>query len=86
MKRILLLLSAACGLALSACQKDLDQAPISNGSVPAFYATATDFSQALTSVYSQLRGYPDRTLFMSEIRSDNFYGASSQGVRDHALD
>jgi len=82
MKRLLLLLSAACGLALGACQKDLDQAPISNGSVPAFYQTATDFSQALTSVYSQLRGYPDRILIMSEVRSDNFYAASSQGVRD----
>ncbi|MGI4735391.1 MAG: RagB/SusD family nutrient uptake outer membrane protein [Janthinobacterium lividum] len=82
MKRLLLLLSVAGGLALSACQKDLDQAPISNGSVPAFYATATDFSQAMTAVYSQLRGYPDRTLIMSEVRSDNFYGASSQGVRD----
>jgi hypothetical protein len=82
MKRIFLLLSVACGLALSSCQKDLDQTPISNGSVPAFYATATDFGQAMTSVYSALRGYPDRTLYMSEIRSDNFYAASSQGVRD----
>lgn len=82
MKRLLLSLSVACGLALGSCQKDLDQAPISNGSVPAFYASATDFNQAMTAVYSALRGYPDRTLFMSEIRSDNFYAASSQGVRD----
>jgi hypothetical protein len=82
MKRIFLLLSVACGLALSSCQKDLDQTPISNGSVPAFYATATDFGQAMTAVYSALRGYPDRTLYMSEVRSDNFYAASSQGVRD----
>jgi hypothetical protein len=82
MKRIFLLLSAACGLALSGCQKDLDQAPISNGSTVTFYQTAADFSQSLTSVYNQLRGYPDRTLIMSEVRSDNVYGASSQGVRD----
>jgi hypothetical protein len=82
MKRLFLLLSVACGLALGSCQKDLDQAPISNGSVPVFYATATDFSQATTAIYSALRGYPDRTLYMSEIRSDNFYAASTQGVRD----
>ena len=82
MKRSLLTLATAASLALGSCQKDLDQAPISNGSVPAFYKTATDFSQALNSVYNQLRGYPDRTLIMSEVRSDNFYAASSQGVRD----
>ena len=82
MKRLFLSLSVACGLVLGSCQKDLDQAPISNGSVLTFYQTATDFSQAMTSVYSALRGYPDRTLFMSEIRSDNFYAASTQGVRD----
>jgi hypothetical protein len=81
MKRYILLLATAA-LALGGCQKDLDQAPISNGSVPAFYQTATDFSQALNATYSQLRGYPDRTLIMSEVRSDNFYAASSQGVRD----
>ena len=82
MKRLLLTCAAAATLALGGCQKDLDQAPISNGSVPTFYQTATDFSQALNSTYNALRGYPDRTLIMSEVRSDNFYGASSQGVRD----
>lgn len=82
MKKIVLSLAAACALALGSCQKDLDQAPISNGSTLTFYTTATDFNQAMTATYSALRGYPDRTLYMSEIRSDNFYAASSQGVRD----
>ena len=82
MKKIVLSLAAACALALGSCQKDLDQAPISNGSTLTFYTTATDFNQAMTATYSALRGFPDRTLFMSEIRSDNFYAASSQGVRD----
>lgn len=82
MKRIYLLLAAAGLLTLSSCEKDLDQNPISNGSVPAFYRTATDFEQAINAVYSQLRGYPDRILILSELRSDNIYGVSSQGVRD----
>jgi hypothetical protein len=82
MKRLFLLLSVACGLALSGCEKDLEQSPISNGSVPDFYKTAVDFDQAMTAVYSQLRGYPDRALFMSELRSDNMYAISAIGSRD----
>jgi hypothetical protein len=82
MKRFLLLITAACSLALGGCEKDLDQAPISNGSVPEFYKTATDFDQAMTAVYSTLRGYPDREIVLSELRSDNMYAVSSIGSRD----
>jgi hypothetical protein len=82
MKRLFLLITAACSLALGGCEKDLDQAPISNGSVPEFYKTATDFDQAMTAVYSTLRGYPDREVILSELRSDNMYGVSSLGSRD----
>ncbi|OON66495.1 RagB/SusD family nutrient uptake outer membrane protein [Hymenobacter sp. CRA2] len=82
MKKLYTFLLAAALLSLGSCEKDLDQNPLSNGSVPDFYQTATDFDQALTAVYSQLRGYPDRLLVLSEIRSDNIYGVSSQGVRD----
>ncbi|MBC6607616.1 RagB/SusD family nutrient uptake outer membrane protein [Hymenobacter sp. BT188] len=82
MKRIFLLLATACMLTLGSCEDDLDQTPLSNGSVPAFFKTAVDFEQAMNAVYSQLRGYPDRILILSDLRSDNFYGVSSQGVRD----
>ncbi|WP_133273377.1 RagB/SusD family nutrient uptake outer membrane protein [Hymenobacter radiodurans] len=82
MKKISLLLATACLLTLGSCEDDLDQTPISNGSVPAFFKTAIDFEQAMNAVYSQLRGYPDRILILSELRSDNIYGVSSQGVRD----
>ena len=82
MKRFILLLSVASGLALSGCEKDLDQTPISSGSVPNFYKTATDFDQAMTAVYSQLRGYPNRALVMSELRSDNMYAVTAIGSRD----
>jgi len=82
MKRFLLLITAACSLALSGCEKDLDQVPISNGVVPEFYKTATDFDQAMTSVYSTMRGYPDREIVLSELRSDNMYAVSAIGSRD----
>jgi hypothetical protein len=80
MKKIFLLLAAAALLSTTGCE-DLDQAPISAGSVPTFYKSADDFNQALTAVYSALRAYPDRTLTMSETRSDNIYGVSTQGLR-----
>ncbi len=82
MKRFLLLITAACTLALGGCEKDLDQVPISNGSVDTFYRTATDFDQAMTAVYSSLRGYPDREIILSEVRSDNMYAISAIGSRD----
>jgi len=82
MKRLFLLITAACSLALGGCEKDLDQVPISNGSVDTFYRTATDFDQAMTAVYNTLRGYPDREVILSELRSDNIYGVSVIGSRD----
>ncbi|WP_201980031.1 RagB/SusD family nutrient uptake outer membrane protein [Hymenobacter rubidus] len=82
MKRIFLFISLACAVALTGCEKDLDQTPISNGSVPDFYKTAADFDQAMTAVYSQLRGFPDREVILSELRSDNMFAVSSIGSRD----
>lgn len=82
MKRLFFLLSLTGAVALSACEKDLDQLPISSGSVPEFYKTPADFDQAMTSVYSQLRGFPDREVFLSEVRSDNIYAVSVVGGRD----
>ncbi|KUG09134.1 RagB/SusD family nutrient uptake outer membrane protein [Solirubrum puertoriconensis] len=80
MKKIFLLLAAAALFTATGCE-DLDQAPISSGSVPTFYKSPDDFNQGLTAVYSALRNYPDRTLTMSETRSDNIYGVSTQGLR-----
>jgi len=82
MKKIYMWLLSACLLTMSSCEDDLNLTPISNGSAPAFYKTPADFEQALNAAYNQLRGYPDRILIMSELRSDNIYGVSSQGVRD----
>jgi hypothetical protein len=83
MKKTFLSILAASILVLSLtnCEKQLDQVPISSGSVPTFYKTADDFTQAINSVYSGLRDYPDRLYTMSETRSDNIYGVSTQGLR-----
>jgi hypothetical protein len=81
MKKISLVFLAAAALAFSSCENELDQAPISSGSVPTFYQTASDFSQALNATYSILRGFPDREFTLSETRSDNIYGVSTQGIR-----
>lgn len=81
MKKTLLCALAAALLVATGCEKDLDQTPISSGSVPTFYQSADDFTQAMNAAYSSLRDYPDRQLTMSETRSDNIYGVSTQGIR-----
>ncbi|MDQ6610465.1 MAG: RagB/SusD family nutrient uptake outer membrane protein, partial [Bacteroidota bacterium] len=55
--------------------------PISSGTTLTFYKTPSDFIQGINAVYNNLRGYPDRLLNLSEIRSDNIYGVSVT-VRD----
>ncbi|MCB2410631.1 RagB/SusD family nutrient uptake outer membrane protein [Hymenobacter lucidus] len=82
MKNRYITLCAALVWALSGCENELDQAPISSGSTPTFFQTANDFDQALTTVYSDLVAYPDRLYNLSEMRSDNLYGVGEAGVRD----
>lgn len=78
---------AAFMLMISACSKQLNQLPISQGTTATFYHSPSDFIQGVNAVYNDLRGgtnlpgYPDRLLNLSEIRSDNIYGVSVT-VRD----
>jgi hypothetical protein len=67
---------------LSACEKKLDQSPISASPEENFYGQTSDFIQAVNAVYSGLAAYPDRQLNLSETRSDNLYAVSDGGVRD----
>ncbi|HEV9035828.1 MAG TPA: RagB/SusD family nutrient uptake outer membrane protein [Puia sp.] len=60
----------------TSCTKDLNQIPISSATTATFYKTPSDFIQGVNAAYSDLRGYPDRLLNLSEIRSDNIYGVS----------
>jgi len=82
MKKIFIIFTIALGILAISCSKELDQIPISQGTTLTFYQSPSDFIQGVNAAYSSLRGYPDRLLNLSEIRSDNIYGVSDLGVRD----
>ncbi|MVN22020.1 RagB/SusD family nutrient uptake outer membrane protein [Mucilaginibacter arboris] len=81
MKKIFFLSTIAFSFLVSSCTKDLNQAPISSQTTATFYQSPSDFIQGINAVYADLRGYPDRLAYLSEIRSDNIYGVSVT-VRD----
>lgn len=82
MKKTYLLYILTGFLFFTACQKQLNQIPISSATTATFYASPTDFIQGTNAIYNDLRGYPDRLLNLSETRSDNLYAVSEGGVRD----
>lgn len=67
---------------LNACEKKLDQTPISSQTTENFYTQQNDFIQGVNATYNSLLTYPDRQLNLSETRSDNLYAVSDGGVRD----
>lgn len=73
MNRVSFILIMAAGLVHFSCSKKLDQLPLSAATTPTFYQQPSDFIQAINAAYNPLRGYPDRQLFLSEVRSDNIY-------------
>jgi hypothetical protein len=71
-------------ICFTSCNKDLEQIPISTATTATFYQQPSDFLQATNAIYNDLRGYPDRLMFLSEVRSDNIYPDNADGVaRDH---
>lgn len=82
MKRIVGSSLIAIAVFLSACEKNLDQEPLSNATTNNFYTQTSEFIQASNAVYSALKTYPDRLLNLSETRSDNLYAVSDGGVRE----
>ena len=79
MKKIFFSLTIAVAILAISCKKDLNQVPLSQATVPTFYAQPVDFIQAANATYNDLRGYPDRLLFLSEVRSDNIYPTNTVG-------
>src|SRR5436190_14784993 len=67
----------------SSCKKDLNQLPISTATTETFYKQPSDFIQAINAAYNSLRGYPDRLMELSEVRSDNIYPSNNDVGRDH---
>jgi hypothetical protein len=82
MKKILKNSIIGITLIITSCNKGLNQIPISSATTATFYSSPNDFIQGVNAVYNDLRNYPNRSLNLSEIRSDNIYGVSSQGVRE----
>src|SRR5882724_3327656 len=78
MKKISFILIIAAGAFVS-CKKDLNQIPISTATTATFYQQPSDFIQAVNAAYNSLRGYPDRLLYLSEVRSDNVYPTNDVG-------
>ncbi len=69
---------------LASCSKDLNQVPISSATTSTFYQQPSDFLQGVNAAYNPLRAIPDQLMWLSEIRSDNIYPTSFDGVaRDH---
>jgi len=94
MKNIKLFLATMLILVWSACEDDLDQAPLSNPSAANFFRNTSDFEKAVNGIYNALNpnptvadgsqainGYAIRRFELSEIRSDNVYSPGT-GVRD----
>jgi hypothetical protein len=81
MKKLLYpgLLVAVC--LFCACNKYLDQQPVSSTATTNFYTNTNDFLQAVNGAYSRLRAYPTQALWMREMRSDNV-SPTSDGNRD----
>jgi hypothetical protein len=70
--------------AFTSCKKSfLDLHPTSSITSGNFYQTPLDIQQALNGVYASLRDWPvDIYLFLSEVRSNNFYAVFEDGQRD----
>ena len=79
MKKISFISIISGSIFISSCHKDLNQIPISAVTTSTFYQQPSDFIQAVNSTYNALRGYPDRLLFLSEVRSDNIYPTNDVG-------
>ena len=79
MKKISIICTITFSILATSCKKDLSQLPLSTATAVTFYKTPSDFIQGANAIYNSLRGYPDRALNLSEIRSDNLYGVSVAG-------
>jgi starch-binding outer membrane protein, SusD/RagB family len=82
MKNLLTFILTIMAIAMTSCEGELDQKPISSATTVNFYRNPADFEVAVNGIYNALRGYPDRAFYLSENRSDNLYGVGSAGVRD----
>jgi hypothetical protein len=79
MKKIYLIIIGLT-LVFTACEDDLNLAPISDPSAANFYNNTEDFELAINGAYNALGDYSTNQLYLSEVRSDNVYSVGT-GVR-----
>ncbi len=79
MKKTYSILAIALFFLGASCSKQLNQVPISSATTATFYLQPSDFIQGINAAYTSLRGYPDRLMFLSEVRSDNIYPTNDVG-------
>lgn len=68
---------------LFSCEDDLQLTPISAISVPSFFSNETEFIQGINATYESLREYPVWHFNLFDVRSDNIYGITPDGLREH---
>jgi hypothetical protein len=93
--KIRFILYILLGVVMAACEKDLNQVPISSPSIDNFYRNTADFQQAVNGIYQALHAnvtpgltvatydYAVRQFELSEIRSDNVYAPGTGAPRDY---
>jgi len=84
MKKLLFSIAIISLIVGTSCNKDyLDVKPTSSITAGNFYQSQQDIQQAVTGVYSSLRSWPvDIYLYLSEVRTNNFYAVFEDGQRD----
>lgn len=83
MKKILFPIALLAVIFTSCKNSYLDVKPTSSITAGNFYHTQLDIQQALNGVYASLRDWPvDIYLYLSEIRTNNFYAVFEDGQRD----
>ena len=76
MKNIFYLIAAMLGLLVSSCDEELTIFPEDSLSVPTFFKTEDDFTQAINGTYVPLRNINNASKpYLAEMHSDNTYYA-----------
>ena len=95
MKKIFYLIAAMLGFLASSCDKELTIFPEDSLSVPTFFKTEEDFTQAINGTYVPLRGINNASKpYLAEMASDNTYYArntafgatdNQEDIADHSI-
>ena len=95
MKNIFYFIAAMLGFLVSGCDDELTIFPEDSLSVPTFFKTEEDFTQAVNGAYVPLRGINNQSKpFLTEMHSDNTYYArntafgatdNQEDIADHSI-